>query len=246
MVRRLPAGAPETAWRRWLAARQWPDLVPDPGWRSVLVCAAHPDDDVLAVGGLMSVLAAGGAELRLLAATDGEASHPGSTVLTPDELARRRIEETRAALAELGVPGSGTVRLGLPDSALAEVEAELTEALVEAARGADLVLAPWEHDAHPDHDALGRAARAAAAAHGVPLLAFPVWTWQWAVPGDERVPWDRALRVPLPAHRSAGKRAAIDCFATQVRPLGPAPEDAAVLPPEVLSAFDRGVEVVFR
>ena len=79
-----------------------------------------------------------------------------------------------------------------------------------------------------------------------PLLAFPVWTWQWAVPDDPRVPWDRAQRVRLPAELRAAKRAAVDCFATQVRPLGPAPEDAAVLSPEMLASFDRDVEVVFR
>ena len=35
-------------------------------------------------------------------------------------------------------------------------------------------------------------------------------------------------------------------FATQVRPLGPAPEDATVLSPEMLATFDRDAEVVFR
>ena len=239
-------GTPEAAWRRWLPEQPWPDLVPDPAWRTVLVCAAHPDDDVLGVGGLMTGLAAAGTRLHLLAATDGEASHPGSAVVTPDELAALRVQETGAALAALGVVPTGTVRLGLPDSGLAGVEEGLTAAVTDAARGADLILAPWAHDAHPDHEALGRAARAAAGTHGVPLLAFPVWAWQWAVPGDPRLPWERAVRVPLTADQRTAKRAAVDCFATQVRPLGPAPEDAAVLPPEMLASFDRDAEVVFR
>jgi LmbE family N-acetylglucosaminyl deacetylase len=239
-------GTPEEQWRRWLPTQHWPVLVPDPAWRTVLVCAAHPDDDVLGIGGLLGGLAGTGARLHLLAATDGEASHPGSAVLTPEALARARVEETGSALAALGVRPARTTRLHLPDSGLAGVEAALTEAVTDCARGADLVLAPWAHDAHPDHEALGRAARGAAAAHGAALLAFPVWMWQWAVPGDPRVPWQRALRVPLPAERRAAKRAAVDCFVTQVRPLGPAPEDAAVLPPEMLASFDRDTEVVFR
>ncbi|RBY77193.1 PIG-L family deacetylase [Geodermatophilus sp. TF02-6] len=228
-----------------MAARRWPELVPDPGWRTALVCAAHPDDDVLAVGSLMRCLGDAGVALRLLAATDGEGSHPGSSVLDPPELARRRVAEVAAALAVLGVAPAATVRLRLPDSGLAAVEEELTTAVVGAAEGADVVLAPWDGDAHPDHEALGRAAAAAAAAVGAPLLAFPVWTWHWAAPADRRVPWDRARVVRVPPPLRAARRAAVACFATQVRPLGPAPEDAVVLPPEVLAHFDRDVEVVF-
>jgi LmbE family N-acetylglucosaminyl deacetylase len=229
-----------------MSGLRWPDLVPDPAWRTVLVCAAHPDDDVLGVGGLMGTLAATGVRLHLLAATDGEASHPGSTVVTPERLAALRVEETRAALAALDVHPAEIVRLRLPDSGLAGVEAELNAAVTDAARDADLILAPWEHDAHPDHEALGRAARVAATTHGRPLLAFPIWAWQWAVPGDARVPWDRAVRVPLSARRRSAKRSAVDCFASQVRPIGPAPSDAAVLSPEMLATFDRDAEVLFR
>ena len=239
-------GTPETEWARWLPEQDWPDLVLDPAWGTVLVCAAHPDDDVLGIGGLMRALAVAGVRLHLLAATDGEASHPGSTVVTPAELARRRVEETAAALAALGVDAAGSIRLGLPDGGLGGVEEELTAVVTRCARNVDLVLAPWAHDAHPDHEALGRAARAAAATWRVPLLAFPVWAWQWAVPGDARVPWARAVRVPLAADQRAAKRDAVDCFTTQVRPLGPAPEDAAVLSRQMLMSFERGFEVVFR
>ncbi|NYJ07720.1 PIG-L deacetylase family protein [Petropleomorpha daqingensis] len=238
-------GTPESVWRAWLARRDWPELAPDPGWRTALVCSAHPDDDVLAVGGLMRLLAGAGLALRLLAATDGEASHPGSAVLEPPELARRRVAETAAALAALGVDPVDPVRLRLPDSALTAVEDQLTAAVTAAARGVDVVLAPWSGDAHPDHEAVGRAACAAAAAHGIPLLAFPVWTWTWSGPDDPRVPWHRARLVRLPPAVQAARRDAVACFATQVRPLGPAPEDAVVLPPEVLEHFDRDVEVVF-
>lgn len=236
----------EAVWRAWTAGQDWPVLELDPAWRSVLVCAAHPDDDVLAVGATMAALGAAGAQLHLLAATDGEASHPGSSRVTPAGLARLRIAETAAALAVLGIEPASVTRLGLPDAGLAAVEAELTAAVTDRARGVDLVLAPWAHDAHPDHDALGRAARAAATAHDVPLLAFPVWMWQWAVPGDPRVPWSRVVRAPLDEERRAAKRDAVACFTSQVRPLGPAPEDAAVLSPSVLASFDRDTEVLLR
>ena len=238
-------GTPEAVWRAWLPQQDWPELVPDQGWRTALVCSAHPDDDVLAVGGLMRLLARAGVALRLLAATDGEASHPGSAVLRQSELARRRVAEAAAALAALGVEPEAWLRLGLPDSALTAACEQLTSAVTAAAQGVDVVLAPWSGDAHPDHEAVGRAACAAAAAHGVPLLTFPVWIWQWSGPDDPRVPWHHARVVRLPPAVQAARRDAVACFATQVRPLGPGPADAPVLPPEVLEHCDRDVEVVF-
>ncbi|MCV2491385.1 PIG-L family deacetylase [Geodermatophilus sp. YIM 151500] len=261
-------GTPEPAWRAWLAAAALPELVLADQWTDVLVCAAHPDDDVLAVGGLLVALSRRGARLHLLCATDGEGSHPGSRVLAPAELARRRVAESAAAVRALSLHPASTTRLGLPDAGLARAEAALTRVLAGtlaelpaaaptragtgSAAGAavhgpptpGLVLAPWRGDAHPDHEALGRAASAAAAAHGAALLEYPVWAWTWAVPGDPRVPWHRARRVPLHPELRARKRRAVGRFTTQVRPLGPAAEDAAVLEPSVLAHFDRDPEVV--
>ena len=57
-----------------------------------------------------------------------------------------------------------------------------------------MCLAPWERDAHADHEAAGRAARRA----GLPVLSYPIWMWHWAIPADARVPWHRARQVPLP------------------------------------------------
>jgi hypothetical protein len=68
--------------------------------------------------------------------------------------------------------------------------------------------------------------------------------WHWAFPADPRVPWERALRVPLPPRASSRKRAAIRCFASQVQDrghgLGP------VLSPGMIAHFTRPVEVLFR
>jgi GlcNAc-PI de-N-acetylase len=47
------------------------------GVTSAVIVAAHPDDEVLGAGGLISVLAASRARLRLVAVTDGEHSHLG-------------------------------------------------------------------------------------------------------------------------------------------------------------------------
>ncbi len=236
-------GTDESRWAGWLPDRRWPRWAPDPAWREVAVCAAHPDDEVLGAGGVLALLAVAGVAVHLVAVTDGEASHPGSTVLSPAELAGVRTAETGRALAALGVRGR-TSRLQLPDSALAEREDEVTTAVRAAVAGADAVLSTWTGDAHPDHEVVGRAALAAGRAAGVPVWQFPVWAWHWAVPDDPRVPWDRARLVPLPPAVRAAKRAAVGCFTSQVRPLGPAAADRAVLLPAVLAHFDRDVEVL--
>ena len=199
--------------------------------------AAHPDDEVLGAGGLISMLAAARARLRLVAVTDGERSHRGHA--SPASLARRRTAETGAALRALGARAAEVIRLGLPDSGLAGREDELTAALAPLVAGFDVCLAPWDRDMHPDHEAAGRAARRAAS--GVTVL-LPVWMWHWASPADPRVPWDRALRVPLPPRAASRKRAAITCFASQTEDrghgLGP------VLSPGMIAHFTRTMEVL--
>ncbi|WP_347178682.1 PIG-L deacetylase family protein [Streptomyces iconiensis] len=238
-------GTPEAAWAAWAAPRGFPELDLTP-LRSVLVVAAHPDDEVLALGGTLARLADSGARLRLVAVTDGEASHPDSTAPLARDLARVRRAEARRALEVLGAPDVEIVPLGLPDTAVARHELSLTERLLGLMSGFDACAAPWTGDAHPDHEAAGRAAAAACAATGVPVLHYPVWAWHWATPGDPRVPWRRAARVPLDAWTAARKRAALDCFASQVRPLGEHPADAAVLPPAELAHFQREYEIVLR
>jgi len=233
-----PIDAPGTAEAGWVA---WPGLGALPqaelaGLTSAIVVAAHPDDEVLGVGGLMAVLAAAGARLRLVAVTDGESSHRGHA--DPATLAARRTAETGAALRALGAGTAEVVRLGLPDAGLAHREDELTAALEPLTAGFDVCLAPWDGDLHPDHEAAGRAARRAARR----VLCFPVWMWHWAAPADPRVPWDQALQVPLPPRAAAMKRAAIGCFASQTEDrgggLGP------VLGPAMLAHFTRAMEVL--
>jgi LmbE family N-acetylglucosaminyl deacetylase len=235
-----PIDAPGTAeetWRAWdgLARLRATDLS---RWASAVIVAAHPDDEVLGVGGAIAVLATAGARLRLVSITDGEASHPGST--DPAALARRRAAETTQALRMLGAQQTEVVRLQLPDTGLAARQDEIASRLADLIAGFDVCLAPWARDVHADHEAAGRAARLASER----TLCYPVWMWHWAVPDDPRVPWHRALRIPLPASAAARKAAAIACFTSQLesRAGGLAP----VLPAHTVTHFTRGMEVLFQ
>ncbi|XVV16952.1 PIG-L deacetylase family protein [Actinoplanes sp. CA-131856] len=232
------AGTAEATWRAWPAMAEWPVLALEPGSRPPVVVAPHPDDEILGVAGLMATLG----DVGLVAVTDGEASHPGSAVHTPERLAAIRREETAEAMARLGLGESTVVRLGQPDGGVDE--AALTGALAQLLGPDQWCLATWRGDGHPDHEAVGRAAAEACARTGARLLEYPIWTWHWASPGDARVPWERARRVPLTPEVMAAKRAAIEAFPSQIHPLGPEPADAAILPPYVLARFARPFEVV--
>jgi LmbE family N-acetylglucosaminyl deacetylase len=234
-------GTDETEWARWLPSRDWPrlDLSAVAG-RPLLVLAAHPDDEVLGVGGLVHRLAAAGGDLRFLWATDGEASHPGSTSDVVPAMAALRRAESGAALAALGAGDAPRLHLGLPDGGLAGREDELADRIGALVAPGQVLLTPWSADGHPDHEAVGRAARSV----GGTVLEYPVWTWSWAVPDDPRVPWDRARLVPLDGSALAAKQAATACFTTQVAPIGPGPCDGPVLPDRVLAYFRRDVELV--
>ena len=240
--------APGTAEDLW---RSWPPLSSlEPAHietaRNVVIVAAHPDDEVLGLGGSIAVLAGGGARLRLVVITDGEASHPDSLAVSREELAAKRRGETDAGLAALGAGQAQVVRLELPDSAVEDHAGDLVALLRPLVDGFDLCAAPWSGDAHPDHEAAGRAARAACRGVGTALVQYPVWMWHWAVPADRRVPWDRAARVDLPDWALARKRHAIACHASQIHPLGDRPQDAAILPPDELEHFTRHFETVLR
>ena len=231
-------GTSESAWRAWPGLAALP-AVSVAGWASAVIFAAHPDDEVLGAGGIIALLAAAGARLRVVAVTDGEASHPGRGAAAQTELARQRADERTAALEALGAGAAEVIRLGLPDADLGRREPELAAVVPELTAGFTACLAPWTSDLHGDHEAVGRAARQAAAR----VLFYPVWMWHWARPSDPRVPWRRAERVLLPAGARDRKQAAIRCFETQLADR----EDGAgpVLTEEFAAHFDRGYEVLF-
>ncbi|NAZ87550.1 PIG-L family deacetylase [Kineococcus indalonis] len=237
------AGTPEEAWRRWPGLGDLPVLELR-GLTHLVVVAAHPDDETLGAGGLLARAADAGARIDVVVATDGEASHPGSPTTTPEQLARVRAVELERAVAALA-PGARVHRLQLGDGRLAEPEraGALREAVAALVRPASWLACPWRGDGHPDHEAAALAAAAAARAVGARVLQFPVWAWHWAHPGDARVPWARAVRLPLEEEVLRRKRSALAEHVSQTAPLSPRPGDEALLAPGVLRHFTRAAEV---
>lgn len=137
------------------------------------------------------------------------------------------------------------VQLHFPDGTLCGLEAELTDHLLRFL-GPDVVcFATWECDGHPDHEAVGRAARLACVRSSARLVEFPVWTWHWASPDDPSIPWDRARKVSLTADAYEAKQRAVQCYQSQIHALSNQPGDEAVLASNDLVHFERAFEVVF-
>jgi len=240
-------GTTETEWRNWPGLDSLPaiavsQLVPE-GSRAVVV-APHPDDEVLAVGGLLAQLAESGTPVELIAVTDGTASHRGSTEWPAERLAQARPRESLRALHRLGLDGIEPARLGLPDGGLRALRAVLAARLVSLLRPRDVVFTTWRRDGHPDHEATGEACALAAASAGARMVEVPVWGWHWSRPGDARMPWRHAFRLPLSEEAVRRKRAAVQAFTSQLR-RDPSTGSGPVLRATTVQRAARPYEVVF-
>ncbi len=227
---REPGTDPE-AWTRFLDRQDAPaiDLA---GAGSVVVVAPHPDDETLGAGGLIAAAARAGIPVHVLLLTRGERSHPDSPTTTSETLAAARDDEFVAALRSLH-PGATSTSVGIPDGATREHRDRVVETLDTALAGAArpaLLVAPWRGDGHRDHRIAGEVAEAAAAnADDVDLLAYPIWAWHWDDPDASAAPWARARVLGLTDALVARKRAALDAYPSQTRPLSPAAGDEAIV-----------------
>ncbi|VVE85334.1 PIG-L deacetylase family protein [Pandoraea sputorum] len=239
-------GPAEATWQHWFRRHPLPTVparsLVAPG-HAVHVVAPHPDDEVLGCGGTLHQWARCNVEVHLWAVTDGEASHPGSTVWTPAQLAEVRVRESLTAQQRLSLR-AGRHRLRIPDGQVAAHESRIADALCRALMPGDTVLAPWRFDAHPDHEAVARACLRAAQAIRCHVIEMPIWGWHWADPASDDLPLERAVAVRLPRRDRLAKRQAMSAFRSQ---LGPDPSTGAppVLPTYALARWQRPFEVFF-
>jgi len=211
-----------------------------------MLVSPHPDDEVLAFGGLLQSLLRLRLPLLLISVTDGEACYPGSVYWSPAHLGEIRIAETENALRRLGwLRGEfDWVEIGLRDTAVQSQEAELRVYLENHLESGDVILTSWRHDGHSDHEAVGRACAAAAAACGVKLYEAPVWALHWGQPGDARLPWERLRILPLTQAQRLLKHNALRAFESQL--IGdPLCRIAPILSPSMLKRACLPYEVIF-
>lgn len=146
--------------------------------RATVVLAPHPDDETFGCGATIARLRSVGVPVHVVFVSDGAAS-PTPDGMTSPELVSVRQREARAALAVLGVEAGAVTFWGLPDGALDSHRDEVVEKIVDHLGGleVDQVLVTSVDDRHPDHVAVGLAAREAVArmADAPDLLEYAIW-----------------------------------------------------------------------
>lgn len=127
----------------------------------IVVIVAHPDDEVLSIGGRLSCLK----NLTLIHATSGASDDPAVArahgFRTPEHYSAARFRELRVALQLVGARRCNQVRLGFADGTVALHLDELANLLVPHLRVCAAVITHPYEGGHPDHDACAFAVQAA-------------------------------------------------------------------------------------
>jgi LmbE family N-acetylglucosaminyl deacetylase len=142
----------------------------------VLAVCAHPDDESFGLGAIIAGLTESGTDVTLICLTHGEAS----TLSGGGDLHDRRKDELERAGRVLGLDSTQLLDYGdgcLPAVPLSDLADRVALAIESTKADALLVFDPEGVTGHADHQRATGAARAAAAAAGVPVLA-------WVIPSE--------------------------------------------------------------
>jgi LmbE family N-acetylglucosaminyl deacetylase len=221
-------GMPAQLWADW--ASRAPQWVPPPA--HIVVVAPHPDDETLGAGGLIFSCTKMARRVTVISVTDGEAACPEVPAL--DGVRRRELV---SAMRELELAPSDIFHLELPDGGLAACEVELARSLAKCIPEGAVIVAPFEFDGHPDHEAVARACKNVAQERAFTLVRYPIWAWHRG--SAELFMEGGGVRFMLdpPAREAKGRAVAEHRSQLQDRPGGP------ILPAHVLEYFSQPYEV---
>jgi len=152
---------------------------------SLLIIAPHPDDEVLACGGLIALKNTKNARVSVVFLTEGEASHKGCCNASSDKVAFARRQLAVESGKILGLKTEDMFWLGLPDGNIPDrKEVGFKQTLKRLAKLIDEVkpceiYVPHYHDCWPDHEAASTVARFALREinSDCDLFYYPVWIW---------------------------------------------------------------------
>jgi LmbE family N-acetylglucosaminyl deacetylase len=160
-----------------------------------------------------------------------EAADPNHPQL---DLVRRG--ELRNALRKLSFLHVNLQRLGLPDGRVGKHRNRLRNAIGSCIDPAATLIAPYERDGHPDHEAVGEVCLGISQTEGLPIARYPIWTWHHTDPHTMRDQEWGLFRLGPSGQRA--KKRALQSYDSQLRPTHGRP----VVPPHVLEHFHRPYE----
>lgn len=221
-------------WYNWQGLHSLPQLNIANRFAShqrVCIFAPHPDDEVLGCGGMLQQLAANGNPVLLVHVTNGTQSHPSSSLYSSEILDTVRPQESLAALQVLGVDHQvSVVALDLMDGDVFAQRALFKKKLTAIIEPDDILVTPFKHDGHPDHEATGQVIVEYAKQQHLACYQVLIWAWHWARPADDRIPWHMAIKLDLTTEQVQRKTQAIHCFTSQIT------DDQSTGNPPILSA----------
>lgn len=194
----------------------------EPTLDRTLIVAPHPDDDVIAAGGLIQRAVDSGAAVRVAVITDGESNswpqrytYRKWFITDADRAAwgAMRRREATDALLRLGVREEATSFLAFADQRIAGLARANDQALLRSLRSLieefrpTLIVSPSSLDLHADHRAIAWYVHRAAGE------ATPITTY--VIHGDAPES-RRAVRIELTEREQRRKRAAIECHESQL------------------------------
>lgn len=196
----------------------------------VLIFSPHPDDDVLAAGGLLQHIVIKQSAVRIVFLTDGDNNPWPQRVVEHrwhiNESDRRRWglkrrQEALAGLGQLGIGIEHAVFLGLPDQGLTSLLLKQDEGTVKKIAAEitcwnpNVIIAPAAFDLHPDHSAFAVLLKLAMRSAGVGGQP-PIRLLHYSIHSDLPHPGKR-LSVSLSSQQIAVKKAALMKHDSQMR-----------------------------
>ena len=152
---------------------------------------------------------------------------------------RRQAGRTRSGARDSFLPPrqggqAGHTRRRRPKMKMTQLIGALRTAV---RRSRPTLVAPFEADGHPDHEAVGVACLTVGEDLALPIVRYPIWAWHHARPAA--FAGNRWGRFALDAKTQAAKCAAMNCFASQ---LNPGDSREPIVPAHVLDYFKRDYE----
>jgi LmbE family N-acetylglucosaminyl deacetylase len=220
---------------------------------TIVIIAPHMDDEVLACGGTVAQLPQK-EQIHVIYATDGMKSPapivPWRDAISPD-LGEVRVQESRAAMQFLGVPGENTHFLRLPEAELSQHVPALRQGLLDLIGRLNPahILIPFRYDRHPDHLAINHiitAAHRQGVYRGQLTEYFVYYRWRLLPRRDVRQYIRPQYLLEVDTQEvSACKRTALDCFKSQTTKFYPW-QTRPILTPILLDEVSHTPELFLR